>query len=268
MNLKPFRPSSPLSLVCGRPARAAALAVIAGAALLALAPAARAASPTLSAFAALPLSFEPAPQNTAPGCFLARGLNYQFLISPAEAQIVLCKSAGPAMASLLDRSPTPEARLGSARAVRIAFLGANPQARVGGDHLLPGKVNYLLGDDPSLWRVGTPTFAQVRVDQLYPGINLVYYGNQQQLEYDFTVGTGADPAAIALRFDGVDRLSINANGELVLGLGADEIRQPRPIVYQVANGKRQSVSGGYRLQDAHTVTFEPGPDRSPPPADD
>lgn len=238
--------------------RAAGLAALTGAVVLAVAPAASAAGPALSTFAALPLSFEPAPQSGVPGSFLARGLNYQFLISPAEAQLVLCKAARPGVASPLDRAPVPGDRLDSRRAVRISFVGANPEAPTAGGHLLPGKVNYLLGDDASRWQLGNPLFAQVRVHELYPGIDLVYYGNQQRLEYDFNLAPGVDPAVIALHFEGVDRLSVNAEGDLVLGLGPDEIRQPRPTVYQVANGVRQPVTGGYRLQDDHTVRFEPG----------
>ena len=257
MNFRPFFPS-PRRGRLGSSTRVVGLSILAGATLLALRPSALAAYPALSAFAALPLSFEPAPEDSAPGSFLARGLNYQFLISSTEARLVLCKSAGVLTASPLDRSPVPGARSTSGRAVRISFLGANPQARASGSQLLPGKVNYLIGGDPAQWRVGTPTFAQVRVEQVYPGIDLVYYGNQQRLEYDFTVATGIDPATIALHFDGVDRLSVSSEGDLVLGLGADEIRQPRPVVYQVANGYRLPVVGGYRLRDPQTVTFEPG----------
>jgi len=249
----------PLALRLQRSARGGAgRALAALMALVGLAQSAPAA-PALSAFAALPLSFEPAaPENGLAGAYLARGLNYQFLISPTEAQLVLCKSTHPTIEGSLDRAQLLSSRLDSARVVRMAFLGANLKADASGDRRLPGKVNYLLGDDPSRWRVGAPTFAQVRVDQLYPGIDLVYYGNQQQLEYDFTIAPGADPAVIALRFEGVDRLTVNDQGDLVLGIGADEIRQPRPTVFQVARGQRQPVLGGYRLQDSHTITFEPG----------
>ncbi len=102
------------------------------------------------------------------------------------------------------------------------------------------------------------TFARVCVGQLYPGINLTYYGNQRQLEYDFTIAPGADPGVIAIHFDGADKISIGSNGELVLNLGDNEILQPKPVIYQTANGTRQEISGSYKILDAHTVAFAIG----------
>ena len=132
----------------------------------------------------MPLYFEAnRGQADASAQFLARGRDSQFLISPAEAQIVLCKAAAePAT-------------------VRMQFMGANPQAQIRGDAALSGKINYLVGNDPAQWRTGVPTFAKVRVDGIYPGIGLVYYGNQQQLEYDFEVAPGANPDAVRIHFD-------------------------------------------------------------------
>src|SRR5206468_3596899 len=92
----------------------------------------------------------------------------------------------------------------------------------------PGKINYLLGNDPAQWHPGLSTFGRVRVQGIYPGVDLVYYGNQRRLEYDFTIAPRADPRAIAIHFEGADKITINDQGELVLRLGGDEIRQPRP----------------------------------------
>ena len=103
-----------------------------------------------------------------------------------------------------------------------------------------------------------PTFAKVRVEEIYPGVNLVYYGNQHQLEYDFTVAPEANPGAITIRFDGADKISVNENGELVLTLGKDEIRQPAPLIYQLAGSGRKEISGGYKMLDAQTVAFTVG----------
>ncbi|MGA2279766.1 MAG: immunoglobulin domain-containing protein [Verrucomicrobiota bacterium] len=189
----------------------------------------------------LPLYFEASQgQANAPAQFVARGHDYQFLISPAEAQIVL-------------RKTTAESAV-----VRMQFVGANAQAPVRGDAELPGKINHLTGNDPAQWRVGLAMFAKVRVGGLYPGVNLVYYGNQQQLEYDFDIAPGANPLAIAMHFDGVDKISINPQGELILSLAGGEIRQPKPVIYQVIGGARKEIEGGYRLVDAHTVAFTIG----------
>ena len=196
---------------------------------------------SLSALGNLPLYFEAGPAPAAgPARFITRGCNYQFSLSPAEVQITLGKNGvKPA-------------------AVRMDFAGADPGAQMSGDTELPGKVNYLMGNDPAAWRTGVPTFARVRVEELYPGVDLVYYGNQRQLEYDFTLAPGTDPDLIKIHFDGADKISIGAQGELILALGRDEIRQPAPVIYQMVAGTRQAVAGGYRLINRHTVAFAIG----------
>jgi len=120
------------------------------------------------------------------------------------------------------------------------------------------QINYLIGNEPARWQTGVATFARVRVGRLYPGVNLIYYGNQRQLEYDFTVAPGADPSVIAIRFDGADEISVSPAGELVLNLGDGEIRQPKPVIYQIANGARKEISGGYKILDTRTVAFAIG----------
>lgn len=189
----------------------------------------------------LPLYFEAGSDSTAgPVQFVTRGCNYQFLLSPTEVQIALGKTGvKPAE-------------------VRMNFAGANPGAQMSGDAELPGKINYLIGNNPTRWHTGVATFARVRVKQLYPGIGLVYYGNQRQLEYDFTVAPGANPDAIRIHFDGVDKISIGPREELILAVEGSEIRQPAPVIYQTLHGQRQAINGRYRLVDAHTVAFAVG----------
>lgn len=190
---------------------------------------------------ALPLYFEAnLGQAESPAQFIAHQRDSQFLISPAGAQIVLHK-AGAGLAT-----------------VGMQFVGANARAQIHGDAELPGKVNYLVGDDPAQWHSGVPTFAKVRVSEIYPGVGVIYYGNLQQLEYDFTVSAGANPDAIAIRFDGAEKISIRDGGELVLTLPGGEIRQPKPVIYQTVDGARREISGGYRLLDALTVGFSVG----------
>ncbi|HEV2437505.1 MAG TPA: SBBP repeat-containing protein [Verrucomicrobiae bacterium] len=189
----------------------------------------------------LPLCFEANPDQLAgPARFITRGCHYQFLLLPTEVQIAR-GNTGVQPAE-----------------VRMHFAGANPGAQMSGGTGLPGKINYLIGNNPAQWHTGVATFAQVRVEQLYPGINLVYYGNQQQLEYDFNIAPGADPEAIKIQFNGVDKISIGARGELILAVGGSEIRQPAPVIYQTPGGQRQAIRGGYRLVDAHTIAFAVG----------
>jgi hypothetical protein len=189
---------------------------------------------TAASFGNLPLYFEGGSSE-----FVARGRDAQFSISPTEAQFILQKSD-------------------STGAVKMQFVGANPQAHIAGDARLSGKINYLTGNNPAQWRSGIPIFAKVRVAEIYPGIGLVYYGNQRQLEYDFSIAPGANPDSIAIHFDGTDKISVNAQGELVLKLGAGEILQPKPEIYQTVNGLRKEISGGYKILDAHTVAFAVG----------
>src|ERR1700722_1806172 len=189
----------------------------------------------------MPLYFEANPgQAGSPARFLARGRDAQFLIAPTETQFILRKSA--------TESAT----------VRMQFIGANVQAQISGDAELAGKINYLTGNNPAQWRSGIPTFSKIRIEEIYPGIGLIYYGNQRQLEYDFDIATGANPNAIAIRFDGADKISLNAQGGLTLALGNDETRQPKPLIYQTSGGVQKEISGGYKILDSHTVAFSVG----------
>src|SRR5215472_12874799 len=130
--------------------------------------------------AGIPLSFEAnRGQADAHARFVARGLKYQFMISPTEAQLFLCRVEGLGGDYSAGRENQASAPQLLRRGVRLEFTGANPQARVAGEDELPGKINYLLGNDPSQWHVGVPTYAKVKVSDLYAGIDLVYYGNQQ-----------------------------------------------------------------------------------------
>jgi hypothetical protein len=114
----------------------------------------------------------------------------------------------------------------------MKLVGANPKAKVVGLDELPGKSNYFLGNDPKKWRTNVANYRKVKYADVYPGIDLVYYGNQRQLEYDFVVTPGADPHAIALNIAGADKVDIDAAGDLVLGSADGEVRFHKPLVYQ------------------------------------
>jgi hypothetical protein len=190
---------------------------------------------TAANFGNLPLFFEA----DSASHFHAQGRDAEFFVSPGAAQLVLRDGA-------------------TARGVQMKFVNASPLAQTRGDGELPGKINHFTGGDPAQWRAAVPTFAQVRVDGIYPGINLVYYGNQRQVEYDLTVAAAASPDLIALQFDGTEKISINARGELVLKIGSREIFQPKPLIYQTVGGARKIISGGYKILDTHTVAFAIG----------
>ena len=212
-----------------------------------------------TSLSALPLVFEPN-QGQAAGStrFLARGENCEYLLAPTGVQFVLWhRDQTPPTDSLQQKKPLAGREL-RARVARMEFVGANREPGMRGTEESAGKINYLLGNDPRRWRTGLASYRRVRAEQLYPGIDLVYYGNARRLEYDFELAPRTDPALIATRFDGVDALALSAEGELVLTLGRDQIRQPRPVLYQLVGGQRREVSGGYELRDQRTVGFRVG----------
>jgi hypothetical protein len=123
---------------------------------------------------------------------------------------------------------------------------------------LPGAANYLLSNDPARWRTGVPTYGKVRYKEIYPGTDLVYYGNEGQLEYDFVVAPGADPTAIALRWDGADRLELDAAGDLLVHTAGGTLRQQGPLIYQEVDDRRVEIAGRHVLLDAERVGFDVG----------
>ena len=140
----------------------------------------------------------------------------------------------------------------------MTFEGANPQAEMVGLEKLPGIVNYFIGADPSNWRTNIPTYQKVAYTNVYPGIDLVYYGNQGQLEYDLIVAPGADPTQITLAFDGVEQMAVDVHGDLVLtvpqssndatGGDAATLRLHKPVVYQRdEQGEKHLLAGTYVL---------------------
>lgn len=189
--------------------------------------------------------------------FVSRGPNYHLALSPTQVRVTLRKAASDhAQANPFQVQRAP----GSVnyRSLLIELPGANPQAVMSGEGEVSGRANYFIGNDPAQWQTGVPTFHRVRVADVYPGINLVHYGNAHHLEYDFEIAPNADPAAIALRFIGADKISISAEGDLILTLGQEEIRQPKPVIYQTVNGRRQTIAGGYVLVEPQTVKFTLG----------
>ena len=122
---------------------------------------------------------------------------------------------------------------------------------------MPGKTNYFIGNDPSKWRKDVPTYAKVKYEAVYPGVDVVYYGAQgRELEYDFIVAPGADPKAIKLSFEGADKLEMNEQGDLVLRLAGKPIHLRKPVVYQEKNGVRQEIASNYAPAGAREVGID------------
>jgi Beta-propeller repeat len=215
--------------------------------------------PQLAALANLPLYFE-ANQSSAPAgtTYVARGRDCSFFVTPTEASLTLAKCVRPAEGPHVEQGRAALGAITETRTLQFEFLDTDSRAKIAGVGELPGKVNYLLGSDPARWRTGMSLFQQVRVNRIYPGVDLVYYGNQRRLEFDFVVAPKADPRAISLRVTGADETRVDARGDLVFTLGRDEIRQPKPLIYQTVGGMRKEIAGGFQLTGKQTVTFQIG----------
>lgn len=140
----------------------------------------------------------------------------------------------------------------------MKLAGASPSARIAGADLLPGKSNYFIGNDRSKWRSNIPQFARVNYEEVYPGINLVFYGKQGQLEYDFQIAPGADPSQAQLEFDGAQKVELSS-GSLILEAHGGSLLFAAPSVYQEIDGRRQPVEGRFALRAENRVGFEVGP---------
>ena len=246
----------------------------------------------------LPLSFEAnAGQSDRQVKFLSRGQGYTLFLTGNEAVLALRpgenKSRGKSQKSkaqldvggrqVAGRNPNfeienrnsfllPRQAPLDADVLRLRLVGANPSAHIAGLEELSGKTNYFIGDDPREWRSNIPTYRKVAYQGIYPGIDLVYYGNQRQLEYDFIVAPGSNPDIITLGFDGVVgarrgvTLRIDAQGDLVVQTGGSEVRFHKPVVYQPTTdpGQRTTedvatkhfLKGSYALKGRGQIGFE------------
>jgi hypothetical protein len=183
----------------------------------------------IESYGKLPLSFEPNQgQAGAAVKFLSKGHGYTLLLTGNEAILAL-KNSSQAQNSV----------------VHMKLTGADTSALISGTEPLPGKANYLIGNNPQNWHTNVPTYSRVQYHGVYPGVDLVYYGNQQQLEYDFVVSPGADPKTIALDFSS-SPISIDGNGDLLVEAGARNLRFHKPVVYQTdAQGTKRYISSNY-----------------------
>lgn len=144
----------------------------------------------------------------------------------------------------------------ASHALGLKFAGGNAGAKLEALDQLPGKANYFCGNNSNRWFTNAATFGKIKYHDVYPGVDLVYYGNQQNLEYDLVVQPGANPDRIALEFSGAEKISLDGDGDLLLYTGADFVRQHKPIVYQEVAGSRKMLSGNYVLRPAMQVAFQ------------
>ncbi len=229
-------------------------------------------------FGSVPFYFEQNMGQADPSFdFVARGSGYTLGLSATEAVMALPIPDNRVSPMELDRLPPEErAKLdptgrpfdvppvadapGSPEQLRMQIVGADPQGRAAGVNPLVTKINYFIGNDPNQWHTNVPTFGKVQYEEVYPGIDLVYYGQGRDLEYDFVVSPGANPNQIALSFSGADSIELDDAGNLVLHVGDNQIVQNAPYLYQDINGGRKEVAGSFVLSTGYSgfVTFDIG----------
>jgi len=216
-----------------------------------------------ASYAQLPLRFELNEGQTDPRVrFLAHGGGSTIFLTNTEAVIAVARGTasqsraltrpragsrvrahviGPPDRGLMTRGPMHE------DIVRLGYVGANPHPRVVGLDRLPGVSNYFIGNERTKWRTNVPGYARVELRDVYPGIDLVYYGRNGQLEYDWVLRPGADPRHIQLAVDGTTQVRIDAQGNAILQSGGVRMRQAKPVIYQEIGGRKRLVSGHYVL---------------------
>ncbi len=170
-----------------------------------------------------------------------------FVPAPAAKRI------HPGFSPIRQQARIARQRKSTVLAIDLAGAAANPT--IVGEQPLSTRINYFIGRDPSKWRRNIPTYSQIRYKNVYPGIDLVYYGNNHQVEYDFDLAPGANAANIQFSVKGADALSVDSAGNLVLSKGPTQMLFQMPIIYQVINGTRAPVGGKYVLRDATHVGF-------------
>ncbi len=192
--------------------------------------------PALESFANLPLAFEVNQgQSDSRIKFLARESGAALQLASHQVTLQFSQSA-----------------------LSFRFAGANVSPKVTGADPLPERRNFLLGNDPTKWRIDVPTFSRVVYEQLYAGIDLTFYGNQKQIEYDFEVAPGANPRAIHLAFDRDIQPRIDKDGDLILKSRSLELIERKPSIYQMIDGERRAIEGKYQLLRNREVGFEVG----------
>src|SRR5580698_6883100 len=170
---------------------------------------------------------------------LSRGSKYGLFLTSNESVFVLNSGA---------KNPS---------VVQVRAVGANPTPKVSGVDRLGSVSNYFLGKDQSKWRKNVANYERVKYESNYPGVDLIYYGNQKQLEYDYVVAPGADPDSIRLDIEGASKLKLDRNGDLLLETSDGAITQHKPVIYQQVDGTRRQIAGNFVVRGKQ-VSFRVG----------
>ena len=217
-------------------------------------------SQATSLLAGLPLYFEPnqgqgnLDSSDARAKFISRGAGYNLFLGSNGAILSLASYEPKKKGSSVPSHPSAPTQ----EFLQMKLAGSNPQANLSATHLLPGKSNYFIGSDPSKWRTRVPHFAHVRYENIYPGINLVFYGTEGHLEYDFQVAPGSDPGQAELEFDGARKLELK-DGVLLIHASHGSMALQAPRVYQEIAGKQQAIEASFVLRGNNRAGFSIAP---------
>jgi hypothetical protein len=214
-----------------------------------------------NSYGQLPMQFEKNQGQTDSRVqFLARGGGYTLFLSPEEAVFSLrppkLEKERTLRAGRKGKRQLQSLQPKKASVLRMKLADGNRAPIFEGTDQLPGSVNYLIGKDPSKWQVGIPVFTGVRVLNVYPKIDMVYYGNSRQLEYDFVVNPGADPSRIAFEFQGATGVSLAETGEVQIDSQAGRVTIHKPSIYQMEHGLKKVIDGNFAMRDGRKVGVE------------
>ena len=191
--------------------------------------------------------------------FVSHGPGYGLAFTPQEADITLLRrkamNASPLHRAAYLRALRAASKAQQTSAIRMQLEGANPAADIAGADKLAGKSSYFVGNDPKNWVTDVPAYARVKYSAIYPGIDLVFYGNQRHLEYDFVVSPGGDPKAIRLKVEGARKLALNSRGDLILSVPDGDVEFLKPVIYQMTGTERREIAGNYILASGNRVSF-------------
>jgi hypothetical protein len=214
----------------------------------------------VEAYGKLPLAFEANRGQTDKQVrFLSRGEGYTAFLTDSEAVMVLqdgSKPQGVSSGNKIEPKEAPDP--GYSSILRMKIEGASPNPKVSALDELEGRSNYFIGNDPKKWTSDVPLYKKVRFQSVYPGIDLLYYGTQGQLEYDFVIAPHADPEKIKVAFSGAEHMGIDKNGDLQINVGSGQVTFHKPVVRQDKDGVATPVSGTFRISNGKEVSFDLG----------
>ncbi len=192
--------------------------------------------------------------------FMARGKGYTLLLTPTETVLAESQTQVSARSGAFGpfQNPLIATKTSRGSVIRMQLVGANSAPAMTGVEALPGKVNYLIGNDPSKWQTEVPLYSQARTEQVYPGVDLLFHGDERQLEYDFVVAPGADPSKITFRIRGAARMKINAHGDLLLHGTDSDFVMHKPVIYQTIASERRPIEGSFVKRGKNEIAFRLG----------